>query len=198
MGHNQVYHYYTIAALIVAVLSSFRNARGTWTNGRKASTWVSIRDSIIGFTPWLILCISELCLQNLNLLEANSLVKMDDGFVLQPTGMNMSHTHARTHTHTHTHTWRTYPNVPLGECANIKPCIIIRIFATIETGRLMARYCVAFESMKRFLGLKGSESLAELVSELSLCQEFTDVRLRVNEKRVLNGLNRDKNKPSIR
>ena len=69
---------------------------------------------------------------------------------------------------------------------------------TIETGRLMARYCVAFESMKRFLGLKGSESLADLVSELSLCQEFADVRLRVSEKRVLNSLNRDKNKPSIR
>ena len=36
------------------------------------------------------------------------------------------------------------------------------------------------------------------VRELSLCQEFSDVRLRVNEKRVLNSLNRDKNKPSIR
>ena len=33
-----------------------------------------------------------------------------------------------------------------------------------ETGRLMARYCVAFESMKRFLGLKGNETLADLVS----------------------------------
>ena len=84
-----------------------------------------------------------------------------------------------------------------------------------ETGRLMARYCVAFESMKRFLGLKGKETLADLVStyrhaciygivlfvqvrELCLCQEFADVRLRVNEKRILNGLNKDKNKPTIR
>ena len=62
----------------------------------------------------------------------------------------------------------------------------------------MARYCVAFESMKRFLSLKGSEALADLVRELSLCREFVDVRLRVSEKRVLNSLNRDKNKPSIR
>ena len=79
----------------------------------------------------------------------------------------------------------------------------------------MARYCVAFESMKRFLSLKGNETLADLVrtyrhahmfgiisffqvSELSLCQEFADVRLRVNEKRVLNSLNKDKNKPTIR
>ena len=34
----------------------------------------------------------ELCLQNLNLLEANSLVKMDDGFILQPTGMHSMYT----------------------------------------------------------------------------------------------------------
>ena len=34
----------------------------------------------------------------------------------------------------------------------------------IELGRLMARYCVAFESMKRFLSFKGKETLADLVS----------------------------------
>ena len=28
-------------------------------------------------------------MQNLNLLETNSLVKMDDGFILQPTGMDL-------------------------------------------------------------------------------------------------------------
>lgn len=33
----------------------------------------------------------------------------------------------------------------------------------IDTGRAMARYCVAFESMKMFLSLKGSETLADLV-----------------------------------
>lgn len=27
----------------------------------------------------------------------------------------------------------------------------------------MARYCIAFESMKRFMALKGNEGLAELV-----------------------------------
>lgn len=32
-----------------------------------------------------------------------------------------------------------------------------------DTGRAMARYCVAFESMKMFLSLKGSETLADLV-----------------------------------
>ena len=33
----------------------------------------------------------------------------------------------------------------------------------IDIGRLMARYYVAFESMERFLGLKGNETLGELV-----------------------------------
>ena len=31
----------------------------------------------------------------------------------------------------------------------------------------MARYCIAFESMKRFIALKGNEGLAELVSSVS-------------------------------
>lgn len=52
------------------------------------------------------------------MLEEAGLVKMEDGFTLQPT----------------------------------------------ETGRLMARYYVAFDSMKRFLGLNGKEDLATLVS----------------------------------
>lgn len=36
------------------------------------------------------------------------------------------------------------------------------------------------------------------VIQLSLCKEFEDVRLRVNEKKVLNTLNKDKNRPTIR
>lgn len=41
-------------------------------------------------------------------------------------------------------------------------------------------------------------SLASQVAALSKCREFEDVHLRVNEKRVLNSLNKDKNRPSIR
>lgn len=33
---------------------------------------------------------------------------------------------------------------------------------------------------------------------MSKCKEFSDVKLRVNEKRILNGLNKDKNKLTIR
>ena len=62
----------------------------------------------------------------------------------------------------------------------------------------MARYCVAFKSMQQFLSLRGSEQLEDLLSTLSLCQEFDDVHLRVNEKRVLNTLNKDKNHATIR
>lgn len=36
------------------------------------------------------------------------------------------------------------------------------------------------------------------VSEISQCQEFEDVHLRVTEKRILNTLNKDKNRPTIR
>jgi ATP-dependent DNA helicase HFM1/MER3 len=67
-----------------------------------------------------------------------------------------------------------------------------------EIGTLMARYYIAFQSMKRFINLNGNESLSELVDELSKCEEFTDVHLRVNEKRILNQLNKDKHRLTIR
>lgn len=62
----------------------------------------------------------------------------------------------------------------------------------------MARYCVAFQSMQSFLGLRGTEGLEELVGVISQCQEFADVHLRMSEKRVLNTLNKDKNRATIR
>ena len=36
------------------------------------------------------------------------------------------------------------------------------------------------------------------INQMSMCKEFEDVRLRVNEKKVLNILNKDKNRPTIR
>ena len=62
----------------------------------------------------------------------------------------------------------------------------------------MARYCVAFKSMQQFLGLGGRDELEGLVGVVSQCQEFADVHLRVTEKRVLNTLNKDKNRATIR
>ncbi|XP_068757801.1 probable ATP-dependent DNA helicase HFM1 [Montipora capricornis] len=67
-----------------------------------------------------------------------------------------------------------------------------------DAGRLMARYCIAFDSMKQFLQIKGKESLSDMVELVSKCKEFSDVKLRVSEKRILNALNKDKNKQTIR
>ena len=61
------------------------------------------------------------------MLEEAGLVKMEDGFTLQPT----------------------------------------------ETGRLMARYYVAFDSMKKFLGFNGKEDLATLVSHQLIIHNLT-------------------------
>uniref|UniRef100_A0A672ZAM3 Probable ATP-dependent DNA helicase HFM1 n=1 Tax=Sphaeramia orbicularis TaxID=375764 RepID=A0A672ZAM3_9TELE len=79
--------------------------------------------------------------------------------------------------------------IEMDEDINIRPT---------EAGRLMARYCVAFDTMKQFSHLSGTENLSELVSFLRRCKECSDIQLRVNEKRLLNTLNRDKNRTTIR
>ncbi|XP_078075341.1 putative ATP-dependent DNA helicase HFM1 [Mustelus asterias] len=71
-------------------------------------------------------------------------------------------------------------------------------FKPTETGRLMARYCIAFDTMKLFYLVTGTETLVELVTLISNCKEFTDIQLRVNEKKILNTLNKDKNRITIR
>uniref|UniRef100_UPI0037E94618 probable ATP-dependent DNA helicase HFM1 n=1 Tax=Semicossyphus pulcher TaxID=241346 RepID=UPI0037E94618 len=73
----------------------------------------------------------------------------------------------------------------------------INIKAT-EVGRLMARYCVAFDTMKQFSRVAGTENLSDLIELVSKSKEFCDIQLRVNEKRPLNTLNRDKNRITIR
>ncbi|XP_063216093.1 probable ATP-dependent DNA helicase HFM1 [Bacillus rossius redtenbacheri] len=67
-----------------------------------------------------------------------------------------------------------------------------------EMGRLMARYYIAFESMKTFGQICGTESLSEMLELVSRCREFQDIQLRVNEKRTLNALNDNKKKEGIR
>ncbi|XP_008431580.1 probable ATP-dependent DNA helicase HFM1 isoform X2 [Poecilia reticulata] len=79
--------------------------------------------------------------------------------------------------------------ITMDEDINIKPT---------EAGRLMARYCVAFETMQLFSRVTGSETLPDLVDLMSKSKEFRDVQLRVNEKKTLNTLNRDKNRATIR
>ncbi|NWI11207.1 HFM1 helicase, partial [Crypturellus soui] len=71
-------------------------------------------------------------------------------------------------------------------------------FTPTETGRLMAWYYIAFDTVKQFFTIKGTETINELVTMISGCTEFLDVKLRTNEKKILNSLNRDKNKITIR
>ncbi|XP_028448259.1 probable ATP-dependent DNA helicase HFM1 isoform X4 [Perca flavescens] len=79
--------------------------------------------------------------------------------------------------------------IDMDEDINIKPT---------EGGRLMARFCVAFDTMKQFSKVAGTENLSDLIELISKSREFSDIQLRVNEKRPLNTLNRDKNRTTIR
>nr|XP_009478880.1 PREDICTED: probable ATP-dependent DNA helicase HFM1 [Pelecanus crispus] len=71
-------------------------------------------------------------------------------------------------------------------------------FKPTETGRLMAWYYIAFDTVKQFFTIKGTETLNELITMISKCTEFLDVKLRTNEKKILNALNKDKDKITIR
>ncbi|KAM6919896.1 putative ATP-dependent DNA helicase HFM1 [Lycodopsis pacificus] len=79
--------------------------------------------------------------------------------------------------------------IDMDEDINIKPT---------EGGRLMARYYVAFDTMKQFSNVAGTESLSDLIELVSKSREFSDIQLRMNEKRSLNTLNKDKNRLTIR
>lgn len=67
-----------------------------------------------------------------------------------------------------------------------------------ESGSLMARYCITFNTMKMFSAIKGDESLNDLLNLMAQAHEFSDVQLRVQEKRCLNLLNKNKNGPQVR
>lgn len=65
-------------------------------------------------------------------------------------------------------------------------------------GRLMARYYVCFGTMKKFVKLKGNENLEKVLNAISNSDEFSDFKLRNNEKRPLNDVNRAKHRECIR
>ncbi|XP_061654278.1 probable ATP-dependent DNA helicase HFM1 isoform X1 [Phyllopteryx taeniolatus] len=79
--------------------------------------------------------------------------------------------------------------ITMDEDINIKPT---------EAGKLMARYCVAFDTMLQFSKVSGTENLSDLIELVSKSKEFSDIQLRVTEKRPLNTFNRDKNRTTIR
>ncbi|XP_039590583.1 probable ATP-dependent DNA helicase HFM1 [Polypterus senegalus] len=71
-------------------------------------------------------------------------------------------------------------------------------FKPTETGKLMARYCIAYDTMKQFSSFSGTETMTDLLTVISSAKEYSDIQLRVNEKRILNALNKNKNKTTIR
>ncbi|XP_073448129.1 probable ATP-dependent DNA helicase HFM1 [Aquarana catesbeiana] len=71
-------------------------------------------------------------------------------------------------------------------------------FKPTENGKLIASYYIAFDTAKLFYNIHGKETLSELVTILSTCKEFSNVQLRASEKKLLNTMNKDKNRITIR
>ncbi|XP_075689343.1 putative ATP-dependent DNA helicase HFM1 isoform X2 [Rhinoderma darwinii] len=71
-------------------------------------------------------------------------------------------------------------------------------FKPTENGKLMASYYIAFDTARLFNTIQGKETMADLVMLISTCKEFSDVQLRTSEKKILNALNKDKNRATIR
>ncbi|XP_063284129.1 probable ATP-dependent DNA helicase HFM1 [Pelobates fuscus] len=71
-------------------------------------------------------------------------------------------------------------------------------FKPTETGKLMASYYIAFDTAKLFHRISGMETLSEMIAMISTCNEFSDLQLRMSEKKILNTLNKDKNRATIR
>lgn len=67
-----------------------------------------------------------------------------------------------------------------------------------EVGKIMAKYCVAFETMKLFTRVNGSEGLQQILALISRSNEFSELYLRTNDKKCLNMLNKNKNNATIR
>ncbi|XP_066935876.1 uncharacterized protein [Clytia hemisphaerica] len=67
-----------------------------------------------------------------------------------------------------------------------------------EIGRLMARYCITYETVKLFASATGTDNIQDLLVLLSKAKEFNDIVLRQNERTILNTLNKDKHRATIR
>ncbi|KAJ8959089.1 hypothetical protein NQ318_022346 [Aromia moschata] len=72
------------------------------------------------------------------------------------------------------------------------------IITPTKTGEIMAKFYVAFETMKLFTQISGTEIMIQILDLISRCQEFSEIRLRVNDKKTLNLLNKNSKKNTIR
>ncbi|KAF0311750.1 putative ATP-dependent DNA helicase HFM1 [Amphibalanus amphitrite] len=65
-------------------------------------------------------------------------------------------------------------------------------------GRLMARFCISFNTMRALQQMSGQEDLPAMLSVLAGCDEFEGVQLRTSDKRCLNALNRSSERATVR
>ncbi|XP_066257533.1 probable ATP-dependent DNA helicase HFM1 [Euwallacea similis] len=79
--------------------------------------------------------------------------------------------------------------IKMNEAIEVRPTII---------GEIMAKYYVAFETMKLFTEMSGAEIMIQLLAIISKCHEFSEIYLRNNDKRCLNLLNKNTTKESNR
>ena len=63
-----------------------------------------------------------------------------------------------------------------------------------EIGESMARFYVAFETMKSFQDIKNDSSLSDIICSLSKAKEFDEFRFRQGDKKHLNAINQNKGK----
>ncbi|KAL1512518.1 hypothetical protein ABEB36_002100 [Hypothenemus hampei] len=75
-----------------------------------------------------------------------------------------------------------YGMIKMNEAIEVCPTVV---------GEIMAKYYVAFDTMKLFTQISGSEILMQILTVISKCKEFSDIYLRSNDKKTLNMLNRN-------
>ncbi|KAF5306946.1 hypothetical protein FQA39_LY00176 [Lamprigera yunnana] len=72
------------------------------------------------------------------------------------------------------------------------------IITATPMGELMAKYYIALNTMNLFVKVSGHETLSEILSLISKCEEFSEMYLRANDKKTLNLLNKSVGKETIR
>jgi ATP-dependent DNA helicase HFM1/MER3 len=68
------------------------------------------------------------------------------------------------------------------------------IVTSTEIGKSMARFYVAFDTMRSFKNISKEATLGEMVSYLSQAKEFEEFRFRQGDKKHLNAINLNKEK----
>ncbi|XP_055297358.1 probable ATP-dependent DNA helicase HFM1 [Sitodiplosis mosellana] len=61
--------------------------------------------------------------------------------------------------------------------------------STLPFGVIMAKYFLSIPTIVAFQGLRGSESIFGILDKIVCCNEFTDIYVRRNEKKILNDVN---------